>query len=489
MTPFSHARQRVADAYLRSAVLPHGPRMSMREIDLWLDAQRASQFLAVRRVPLATMRDWALRGDPLVLGHRSGRFFTVEGVHVETDIGPVHAWDQPIIRQPEIGILGIITRVFDGLRHFLMQAKVEPGNVTGVQISPTVQATRSNYTRVHGGQTPLYLEYFLDRLRARVLVDQLQGEQGSRYLRKQNRNMIVEVDEEVPAEGRFCWMTLAQIKELLKRPNLVNMDTRTVLACLPLLGRGPLVPGEDPSDEPPLLIGDLPLGAFGQELLASVLEHARPVHATYELLHWLTNLRARHELTLTPRPLDGLADWELGEMALRRADGRYFSVIGVEVESGVREVTRWQQPLIAHDGHGLNGFVLQRKNGVLHFLVRACIYPGNFSLFELGSTVSRSNADEQFGQSTAPPYLDLFHQPPADWVRYDAVQSEEGGRFYQYQNRYMMIELPEDMPVDETPAHRWMTLGQIQDLLVHGYFNIEARNLLACLDLCHGART
>jgi oxidase EvaA len=489
MTPFSQARQQVADGYLRSAVLPDGPRVSMRDIDEWLDGQRRHQHLAVRRIPIGAMDQWRLGGTPLVLGHQSGRFFTVEGTHVETDVGPVRAWDQPIIRQPEIGILGIITRVFDGVRHFLMQAKVEPGNINGVQLSPTVQATRSNYTRVHGGHTPLYLDYFLDSTRARVLVDQLQSEQGSRYLRKQNRNMIVEVDEDVPAGERFCWMTLAQIKELLKRPNLVNMDTRTVLACLPLLGRGPLVPGDDPSEEPPLLIGDLPLGPFAQELLASVLDHPRPAHPMHELLHWLTDLRARHDLTLAPRPLDRLAHWRLDEMGVHHESGRYFSVIAVEVESGVREVRRWQQPLIAHDGHGLNGFVLQRVNGALHFLVRACIYPGNVSLFELGSTVSRSNAEDQFGKPGAPPFLDLFRDPPPDQVRYDAVQSEEGGRFYQYQNRYMIIELPEGLPVEEPPTHRWMTLGQIQDLLVHGYFNIEARNLLACLDLCHGART
>ncbi|MDP1569401.1 MAG: NDP-hexose 2,3-dehydratase family protein [Vicinamibacterales bacterium] len=481
-----HALDRIADASLRSAVLADGPGASLKAVEDWLEAQRAAQAMTVRRVPLAAMEGWSLGGDPRALTHESGRFFSVEGVHVETDIGPVHAWDQPIIRQPEIGILGIVTRVVGGVRRFLMQAKVEPGNVNGVQLSPTVQATRSNYTRVHGGERPPYLEYFLDPARARVLVDQLQGEQGSRYLRKQNRNMIVEIDDDLPAEGRFCWMTLAQIKQLLKRPNLVNMDTRTVLACLPLLGRGPLVPGETEDDSPPLLIGDLPLGAFARELLASVLDHHRPASPMHELLHWLTDLRARHTMTVAPRPLDALAQWVADEMSVHHASGRYFSVVAVAVESGVREVRRWQQPLIAHAGHGLNGFLLQRINGVLHFLVRASAYPGNVSLFELGSTVSRSGAGEYFSRPDAPPFLDLFRDPPPAWVRYDAVQSEEGGRFYQYQNRYMILELPEGLPVAGSPIHRWMTLGQIQDLLVHGYFNIEGRNLLACLDLCDG---
>ena len=32
-----------------------------------------------------------------------------------------------------------------------MQAKVEPGNINSIQLSPTLQATRSNYTKAHGG--------------------------------------------------------------------------------------------------------------------------------------------------------------------------------------------------------------------------------------------------------------------------------------------------------------------------------------------------
>jgi len=481
------ARDKIADGYLRSAVFADGHSLSMHDVEAWLAAQRAAQPIAVERVELGAMVHWAFAGDPLRLEHRSGRFFAVEGLHVDTDVGPVRAWDQPILVQPEVGILGIITRVFGGVRHLLMQAKVEPGNVNGVQLSPTVQATRSNFTRVHGGTRPAYLDYFLDRADARVLVDQLQGEQGSRFLRKQNRNMIVEVDEDLAVGDRFCWMTLGQIKQLLKQPNLVNMDTRTVLACLPLLGRGPLEPGLAEDDEPELRIGDLPLGPFALELLASVEDHERPAHSTRELLHWLTGLRSRYEMHLERRPVDELDEWERDARAIRHLSGNHFSVIAVAVETGDREVRRWQQPMLEHHGQGLNGFLLQRVDGVLHFLVRACMYPGNRALFELGSTVSRSNAWAHFGRPDAPPFLDLFDDPPAEWVRYSAVQSEEGGRFYQYQNRYMILELPEGMAVEPSETHRWMTLGQIQALLPHGYFNIEARNLLACLDLCHGA--
>lgn len=95
-----------------------------------------------------------------------------------------------------------------------MQAKIEPGNLNIVQLSPTLQATRSNYTRVHGGKSPNYLEYFNGEKEVYVLVDQLQSEQGARFLHKRNRNIIVEIneDEEISVKDGFIWVSLGQIK-------------------------------------------------------------------------------------------------------------------------------------------------------------------------------------------------------------------------------------------------------------------------------------
>ena len=74
--------------------------------------------------------------------------------------------------------MGIITKEFKGVLYFLMQAKIEPGNVNCVQLSPTLQATKSNYTQTHAGKAPKYLEYFKNVTQDQILVDQLQSEQG-----------------------------------------------------------------------------------------------------------------------------------------------------------------------------------------------------------------------------------------------------------------------------------------------------------------------
>ncbi|MGW1291189.1 NDP-hexose 2,3-dehydratase family protein, partial [Streptomyces sp. NPDC002586] len=144
----------------RSALWAGEPAALVADVSGWLEDFGRRAYTRVERIPLDRLEGW--REDPGTgdIRHETGRFFAVEGLRVQNPGGPVTGWDQPIINQPEIGILGILAKEFDGTLKFLMQAKVEPGNRNGLQLSPTVQATRSNYTRVHRGRTVPYLEYF-----------------------------------------------------------------------------------------------------------------------------------------------------------------------------------------------------------------------------------------------------------------------------------------------------------------------------------------
>lgn len=458
------------DPFLASALATDSPVMPLARLDAWLDELRRRRRLVVTPVPFDRLDQWRFDGQPRHLSHVSGRFFTIEGFRVETSFGPVAGWDQPIIVQPEIGILGLVARDFDGIRHFLLQAKMEPGNVNGIQLSPTEQATRSNYTRVHGGNRPTYNAFFTEAAPGTVLLDRLLIEQGGRFLRKRNRNMVVAPVGDIPVADGFCWLTLGQIKRVLaSRPDLVNMTTRSIISCLP-----PPHPGRPP----PVIAG---LSGFGAALVASAHAGDRAVHDDGEILDWLTGLRAAHTLRLEPRPLDQLDGWIAGPGEIRRRDGRHFAVEAVEVQAVGREVTRWSQPLLNHSGRGLTGFLVTRLNGVPHFLTQACLMPGNAQMFDLGPTVSGPDLLDQWDDPASPALARLFRSPPAAAIRFDAMQSEEGGRFRNYRSRYMVVETDSkpDFPPDR---FRWLTLEQLGVFNHHGHVNIEARNLLACLD-------
>jgi oxidase EvaA len=139
--------------------------------------------------------------------------------------------------------------------------------------------------------------------------------------------------------------------------------------------------------------------------------------------------------------------------------------------------------MLAHSGDGINGFLLQRKDGVPHLLVRACMFPGNGMLFELGSTVSRANGWAHLGLASQPPFLEYFVNPPAASIMYQGRHSEEGGRFYHYVNQYMIVELPEEHDFALPENFCWMSVDQFRKFNHYGYVNIEGRNMLACLNL------
>ncbi|MBI5101356.1 MAG: NDP-hexose 2,3-dehydratase family protein [Nitrospirae bacterium] len=208
---------------------------SDRAVDLWIEGHRHRTRLQTEILPLAEISGWRTNPETGNISHDTGRFFSVTGVYARHRRGDEEiAWDQPIIDQAEVGILGIAAKKINNLMHFCLQAKEEPGNINQIQISPTVQATYSNYRQVHGGQLPPFLEMFMDPAAGRILFSRLQTEDGGRFLFKVNRNMIVMAgDAEMEAlPERFIWLTLRQISALIKRDNMVNACARSVLSCL-----------------------------------------------------------------------------------------------------------------------------------------------------------------------------------------------------------------------------------------------------------------
>lgn len=423
-----------------------------------------------RRIPLEELSEWRTEVGTGRISHNTGQFFSVEGLDVTAEGSPVPHWQQPIIVQPETGILGLLATDVDGVLHFLLQAKAEPGNRNGVQLSPTVQATRSNYTGVHRGSSVPYLSYFQSPPPDRVLVDVRQSEQGSWFYRKRNRNMILRVPEYVEATEGFYWLTLGQIYALLAEEDLVNMDMRSVLSCLTAaVGLTPSL---------------LPRGvnAFQDALVRSLSRTSVPIHTDQEILGWITDIRGREHMRVEKVSLDGLHGWHRGEGRISHESGRFFDVIGVEVTAVGREVRQWAQPMVAPNGTGVIAFLTAEFDGVLHVLTHQRAEPGFLDVTELAPTVQCvPESYEVLSAQARPPYLDAVLGAAPDRVRYDVLLSEEGGRFHHALNRYLVVEA-EDPSADVPFDYHWMTPRQLLDLLSHShYVNVQARTLLACL--------
>ena len=227
---------------LKSALIKSARESTISNISSWWNLAKekfmSNYKCSIKIVPLHELSNWSFSDSMLI--HNSGRFFSIVPMQFRRkriDESFFKEWGQPMILQPEIGFLGFLTFIIDGKLMFLAQWKIEPGNEGFLQISPTIQATKSNFEKVHGGKTPEFLNVFMNGEKViSVMYDQIQSEQGSRFFKKRNRNVILLADidllKDVKLNDKFYLLSLKDLKNLMQLDNVVNMDTRTVLSNL-----------------------------------------------------------------------------------------------------------------------------------------------------------------------------------------------------------------------------------------------------------------
>lgn len=440
-----------------------GAVLALGEYFARLDEDRLRMTGTVEVKPLAELTEWQAGAERDRIVHRSGKFFAVEGIRVTMPCQQPASWEQPIVVQPEVGVLGILVKRINGTWHALLQNKREPGNRNGVQLSPTVQATRSNYMRVHGGAATPYLSYFRPLAdpgpTQRVLADVRHSEQGSWFLRKRNRNVVIEVFDDPPVLPGWYWLTLDQVAELMSHDDLVNMEVRSVLSCLP-----------------PALVREL-AGPGPEDLRRSLDPSAPTAHPMADVLSWVSRARTDHEQRVEGRSLREIEGWTFDRERLAHDSGRYFTVIGVDVVARGREVRTWDQPMVAAGTAGIVALVVTRIDGVTHVLLRLRAEAGGFDGPEIAPTVQCDPSN--YGPGHSPPFLAEVLGAARDDVLFDTMLSDEGGRFFETSHRHLVVRTEDP---SEPEGFRWLTLAQCADLARHShYLNVQVRSLLACM--------
>jgi oxidase EvaA len=203
----------------------------------WFNKKREESDMIVEEIAVKDLEKWNIQEKTGNISHDSKGFFEIIGVKVsntfDREVGK-EGWTQPMIAKNPGGILGILMKQINGIPHYLLQAKAEPGNIGKLQLSPTLQATTSNLLKVHGGKLPLFAEYFDEENNPKIIYSKWQSEDGGRFYLKSNYNMIVEIDEnkELDIPDHFIWITLYQIKQLIKIENFVGPHVRGIISYL-----------------------------------------------------------------------------------------------------------------------------------------------------------------------------------------------------------------------------------------------------------------
>ena len=203
----------------------------------WFNKKREESDMIVEEIAINDLQKWSVDKKSGNIRHDSNGFFEIIGIKVfntfDREVGK-KGWTQPIIAKNPGGILGLLMKKINGTTHYLLQAKAEPGNIGKLQLSPTLQATTSNLLKEHGGMRPLFAEYFDNPKNTKIVYAKWQSEDGGRFYLKSNYNMIVEVDKDEKFEipDYFIWVTLYQIKQLLKIENFVGPHIRGIISYL-----------------------------------------------------------------------------------------------------------------------------------------------------------------------------------------------------------------------------------------------------------------
>ncbi len=427
----------------------------------WLAGRRVTEAGRTRPIDLRDSREWLIEDGALV--HRDGGYFAVRGARVE---GRGSVWDAlhlPIIDQPEVGLLGFVVAPGPDGAMWLLQAKSEPGSVGWVQVGPTVQATRSNYARRHGGAPTRFLGCF--RRPDGTVRGSDHSEQGSRFLGKMNRNATVGAPEPFdPGHPNWRWFASAPLREALAGDFRVNTDSRSVIATgdWSLLRKGPLFEGDSWAGA-----ALAPLRALLARGMAAPDEGGDPPGLARAVA-------AAPATRLSLCPFPGLPGWRwtggrlepCGAMTLAGGVGL------LAVEAPGREVPSWDQPFLLPSGEQRACLALALRGGFVAAALRPVAEPGFRGRVELGPTwQSDGDAPAAAGEV-------LADRAPTLAV----LQSDEGGRFLKAVTRYEVHLIDEAEAAALGPGVAWTTLPAVARLCrTPGRTTNEARSLMSLL--------
>ena len=418
--------------------------MISQKIKNWLNDEKRKNKLNVKVIKLSELKKWNL--NKINISHDSGKFFKIVGLRVQTNFYK-NNWDQPIIVQNEVGILGIIKNKFN--KKYLLQAKVEPGNKNKLQLSPTVQATKSNYKQVHGGKSVPYLKYFLNTDKKKIMN---QSEQGFRYLNKFNSNILINIQDKIKLLPGFYWFNKTELAALIKERNILNMDTISI---------------------------------FSSFIKKSKIDI--PNNSIEKINNLIDIFDKKFFIRRKIIPIKSLKDWKISNNKISHKNEKHFSIIGVNVKTNKREVKEWNQPLIKGKKLAMAGFLLKKINNTNHYLCIYILKPG-LNKSAITCTVNTSDIKNYKKNKILTVFQkklikNFLKKKNKDELIYDNIISDEGGRFFHCEIRNIVILLKENINLKLPETYFWVSQNQMIKMIKDKRIDIEARLLFGCINI------
>ena len=210
-------------------------KTELNQLSSWFRKIKKKHPAIIKFKKIDQLKDWVYDSKKGIIHHKSKKFFKIIGIGTTKSGREVNSWDQPFIMQVGYkgGIIGLIRKKINGVPHYLIEAKFEPGNFGKIQLSPTLQATYSNLERAHRGEKNFIKKnYFSNNYK--TLRKYWVTEDDGRLFKKRNLHWIVNSNintDKIPGIN-FKWMTLWQIREFIKKKDWISPHLRSILTLI-----------------------------------------------------------------------------------------------------------------------------------------------------------------------------------------------------------------------------------------------------------------
>ena len=380
---------------------------STDDLENFAASVRNKSKFTMEPVKLSEQRQWLVKSN--CLSHKSGGFFSLCGYR-DRD------FEALVLYQPQGAFNGMAIYCQEGRVYLLLQARVEPGNSRLVQYGPTVQSTPANYLRLHGGKKTAYLEFFFEyHTGVKVLENSTQLDLGRRYFQKTKILSYVQLEEMCPCAENMIWVPLDIVAKTVGNDNFLNTDLRSMLGVFDwdsLTGKS--------------------LSADASSNLTLPIK--RQPRSSGNLVS-----------------LKELSKWELTDEGIEATGNVATSAKLYEVTCTNREVAQWVQPLYLCQGRGLIVLYQRLNHGGPEFLLRR------------GKEFGVSGNDVYLPSEMVDPTEDSKITVLKGEVLADLLQSEEGGRFLENENRYQLIQVQTNVEIGHDQI--WVNAAEFKTVL------------------------
>ena len=298
--------------------------------------------------------------------------------------------------------------------------------------------------RKHGGKRTVFLNFFLKKKRNIKILSNLKlSEQGTRFLEKHNRNILIEIKNiNIPKKSNFCWLTKTNLKHLLQKKNILNMDTISVLSSV-----------------------------IKKNKIDNPFENFSKINLK------LNKFKKDFQLKRSLIKFTNLEGWKIQDYSIYDLKKKFFSIFFINIKANTREVKTWDQPIISDHFISLNGFLVCKINNTLHYLLNLKFEPG-FKSPKYTSTISEKNF--LYKNIKKIKYYNFFKKKN---YLLNIINSDEGGRFFKNQSKNIICKLKNYNKLNLSKNYTWVSHNQLIKLINQNKITIEARNLFASYNI------